>query len=102
MYGAHGVREGLCLCDAILASKIDAPSQEIEISMQRILAELSICTLAESEHQCIARALIKSKGVVGGPNGAARILGVPKSTLQYRLKKYGLNPSDYQKINQSI
>ncbi len=55
------------------------------------------CTLAESEHQCIERALIKCRGIVGGPNGAARFLGVPKSTLQYRLKKYGLKPADYLK-----
>ena len=55
----------------------------------------SICTLAESEHQCIKRALIKCRGIVGGPKGAAHLLGVPKSTLQYRLKKYGFNPVDY-------
>ena len=52
-------------------------------------------TLAESEHKCIERALIKCRGVVGGPNGAAHFLDVPKSTLQYRLKKYGFNPADY-------
>jgi len=55
------------------------------------------CTLAESERQCIERALIKCKGIIGGTNGAARFLGVPKSTLQYRLRKYGLNPFDYSK-----
>ncbi len=53
------------------------------------------CTLAESEHRCIERALIKCRGIVGGPDGAARFLGVPKSTLQYRLKKYELKPVDY-------
>jgi len=31
----------------------------------------------------------------GQVNGAARLLGVPKSTLQYRLKKYALNPVDF-------
>ena len=55
------------------------------------------CTLAESEHRCIERALIRCKGLVGGPNGAARFLGVPKSTLQYRLKKYGFTPANYKK-----
>ena len=52
-------------------------------------------TLAESEQQCIESALLKCRGVVGGVNGAASLLGVPKSTLQYRLKKYSLHPVDF-------
>lgn len=52
-------------------------------------------TLAESEKYCIERALTRSKGLVGGPGGAAEILDVPKSTLQYRIKKYGINPHDF-------
>ena len=54
-------------------------------------------TLAESEHQCIEGALIKCKGIVGGPNGAAHLLSIPKSTLQYRLKKHKFNPDDYNR-----
>ena len=53
-------------------------------------------TLAESELQCIKKALIRCKGVIGGPKGAAYYLSVPKSTLQYRLKKYRLKPADYK------
>lgn len=52
-------------------------------------------TLAETERLCIERTLIQTKGIVGGPEGAAKILDIPKSTLQYRLKKFGLTPSDY-------
>ena len=52
-------------------------------------------TLAETEKRCIERTLVQTKGIVGGPEGAAKILDIPKSTLQYRLKKYGLKPSDY-------
>jgi transcriptional regulator with GAF, ATPase, and Fis domain len=52
-------------------------------------------TLAEAEKMCIEQALIKSKGLVGGPGGAAEMLSVPKSTLQYRIKKYDLNPHDF-------
>ena len=51
--------------------------------------------LADAERGHIERALAACKGAVGGPAGAARLLAVPRSTLQYRLKKYGLNPSDY-------
>jgi formate hydrogenlyase transcriptional activator len=49
-------------------------------------------TLAESERQSIEQALIKCKGVIGGEKGAARLLGVARSTLQYRMKKHGIKP----------
>ena len=52
-------------------------------------------TLAESEKLCIEKALMRARGIVGGPEGAAKILDIPKSTLQYRLKKYNLIPTDY-------
>ncbi|MDJ0781873.1 MAG: sigma 54-interacting transcriptional regulator [Desulfosarcinaceae bacterium] len=52
-----------------------------------------IPTLAASERQTIERALVASKGVIGGAQGAARLLGVPRSTLNYRMKKYGIRPS---------
>ncbi len=54
-----------------------------------------LATLAESEKLCIKRALTKSRGIVGGIKGAAHLLGVPKSTLQYRINKHGLIPHDY-------
>jgi len=37
-----------------------------------------------------------SRGVVGGRKGAAAVLNIPKSTLQYKLRKHGLNPQDYR------
>ena len=52
-------------------------------------------TLAETEKRCIERALVQTRGIVGGPEGAANLLDIPKSTLQYRLKKFNLKPSDY-------
>ena len=41
---------------------------------------------------------IKLVGQIWKPiytNGAARLLGVPKSTLQYRLKKYNIKAEKY-------
>ncbi|MEW6530430.1 MAG: sigma 54-interacting transcriptional regulator [Thermodesulfobacteriota bacterium] len=57
--------------------------------------EISVSTLAAAERGHIERALIKCRGVLGGPHGAAKVLGLPRSTLQYRLRKFGLNASDY-------
>ena len=48
-------------------------------------------TLAEQERQHIVNTLENTGGVVGGPNGAAAILGIPRQTLQYRMKKYGIS-----------
>ncbi|MFO8090111.1 MAG: sigma 54-interacting transcriptional regulator [Desulfatiglandaceae bacterium] len=51
--------------------------------------------LVEMERLHIEQALIETGGAVGGRNGAARLLGVPRSTLQYRIRKHGLDPRDY-------
>ena len=48
-------------------------------------------TLKELERRHIIRTLKETGGVVGGPSGAAALLGVPRQTLQYRLRKYGIS-----------
>jgi formate hydrogenlyase transcriptional activator len=52
-----------------------------------------ISTLAESERHIIEQALIQCNGIIGGKKGAARLLDVPRSTLQYRMRKYGITLS---------
>ena len=47
-------------------------------------------TLAESERAHVLAALEATRWVVGGPNGAARRLGLNRSTLQFRMKKLGI------------
>lgn len=56
-------------------------------------------TLAESERNAIEQAIIECKGVIGGKQGAARLLDVPRSTLQYRMKKYNIKPEITLRIN---
>ena len=48
-------------------------------------------TLKELERRHIFRTLKDTGGVVGGANGAAALLGVPRQTLQYRIRKYGIS-----------
>lgn len=48
-----------------------------------------------TEREKILRVLKDSKGIVSGPNGAARRLGFKRTTLQARMKKLGIN-RDYQ------
>jgi DNA-binding NtrC family response regulator len=57
-----------------------------------------VSTLADAQRQHIVQALIKTGGIIGGSNGAARLLGLPRSTLQYRMKKLAIQPSDYNQV----
>jgi formate hydrogenlyase transcriptional activator len=47
--------------------------------------------LAEAERHHIEMVLMRTNGRLGGKQGAAALLGIPRSTLQYRLKKHGID-----------
>jgi PAS domain S-box-containing protein len=49
-------------------------------------------TLADMERQHIQRALLKTGGVLAGPQGAARLLGMRRSTVWSRMRKLGIQP----------
>jgi formate hydrogenlyase transcriptional activator len=46
----------------------------------------------ESERDQIIQVLKETKGRVGGPDGAAKRLGIKRTTLLARMKKFGINP----------
>ena len=47
-------------------------------------------TLAEAERDYILEVVRRSGGVIGGRNGAAVRLGLPRTTLLYRMQKLGI------------
>ena len=47
-------------------------------------------TLAEVQREAIVRALQTAKWKVSGPNGAAETLGLSRTTLQFRMRKLGI------------
>jgi formate hydrogenlyase transcriptional activator len=47
-------------------------------------------TLRESERHHVLKALEATNGVVGGPFGAAARLGMPRTTLMYKMQKHGI------------
>ena len=51
-----------------------------------------LATRDQAERTHIIQALVATGGVVGGKGGAARLLGIPRSTLQYRMKKLRIDP----------
>jgi PAS domain S-box-containing protein len=51
-----------------------------------------LLTLEEAERRHILKALEKTGGVLGGPKGAAAVLGLNRSTLWSRMRKLGIEP----------
>jgi len=50
---------------------------------------------AKKQREEIVRALAESKGRVGGAEGAAARLGINRTTLLARIKKFGIDPRQY-------
>jgi formate hydrogenlyase transcriptional activator len=48
-------------------------------------------TLADLERRCITETLSRTNWVVGGQNGAAAQLGLPRTTLIARMRKHGIS-----------
>jgi len=85
------------------AQPIQASAARSEDDIARIVRE-TVASIkgktAESEHSRrqhdeIVRALAECKGRVGGAEGAAARMGVSRTTLISRMKKFGINPYDY-------
>ncbi|HEY1755263.1 MAG TPA: sigma 54-interacting transcriptional regulator [Bryobacteraceae bacterium] len=51
------------------------------------------CTLAEAEREHILGALKETDRQIGGQSGAAARLGVPRTTLIYKMRKLGIEPA---------
>jgi formate hydrogenlyase transcriptional activator len=50
-----------------------------------------VADLVEREREMIENALREADGVVGGPTGAATKLGIPRQTLESKIRKLGIN-----------
>jgi formate hydrogenlyase transcriptional activator len=50
-----------------------------------------VADLAEHEREKLEAALRESEGVVGGPTGAAVKLGIPRQTLESKVRKLGIS-----------
>lgn len=55
----------------------------------------SISTLEDTERTHILRVLRETKGVIGGPRGAASRLGLKRTTLNSKMQKLGISRQDY-------
>jgi formate hydrogenlyase transcriptional activator len=68
--------------------RLELPIEELRASSRSNAAMTQ--TLAEAERSYILGALEQTNGVVSGPNGAASRLGLPRTTLTYRMQRLGI------------
>jgi formate hydrogenlyase transcriptional activator len=84
---------------ALRVSLGDLQSRLEPAAMKRLKAPIEVeganmrNVLDETERVQILRALEQSKGIVSGPEGAAALLGMKRSTLQFRMQKLGVRVS---------
>jgi formate hydrogenlyase transcriptional activator len=79
--------------EPILADDIEKILEFAQSQGQSVSGELT--SLRDIERQHIIRTLAKTRGVLGGKKGAAKILGLPRSTLQHRIKMHHIHPEEY-------
>jgi formate hydrogenlyase transcriptional activator len=68
---------------------------ETKATHERKELESSGSTLQEAEREHILAILRETKGLIGGADGAAERLGLKRTTLNSKLKKLGIERSDY-------
>ena len=71
------------------------PLAELETASAEIREVPESATLHEAEREHILRVLREAKGQIGGEDGAAARLGLKRTTLNSKLKKLGIERSDY-------
>jgi formate hydrogenlyase transcriptional activator len=54
-----------------------------------------VATMQDAEREHVIRTLRRTKGLIGGPNGAAEQLALNRTTLNSKLKKLGIKRCDY-------
>jgi len=83
---ANVIERATILCDEAIVQRYHLSIA----SAAPIPSTENIHTLKEGERQQILKALDKTNGVVGGVHGAAKLLGLNRTTLIARMKKLGI------------
>ncbi len=82
---ANLLERAVILCDGGILQR-----EHISISKLPIDSDIPITTLVETERTQILKALEKTNWIVGGSSGAAKLLGLNRTTLIARMKKLGI------------
>lgn len=63
------------------------------------MAKRGSMTFKDSERAVIIEALQRTHGRVAGPGGAADLLGLPRTTLQNKMRRLGIRKDDYRQFD---
>jgi formate hydrogenlyase transcriptional activator len=69
---------------------LNVPTAEINTARSTEPDPSAPATLEDAERETIIGALRRTRGVIGGPNGAAAQLGLKRTTLNFKIKKLGI------------
>ena len=75
--------------------QLHVPLAELEAMEEEEENAAANPTLHAAERDHIVRALREAKGIIGGPGGAAERLGLKRTTLNSKIKKFGIERGDY-------
>jgi formate hydrogenlyase transcriptional activator len=89
------VERAVILCDGETFS-VDEAWLTRAVPKSAATSVLLVTDLVEREKEMIEKALRDSKGVIGGPGGAASKLGVPRQTLESKIRKLGIDRYSYK------
>ena len=84
----HAIEQAVVLCESELIGTDDLPIEPPEDEVQPLSLMVPGVTLAEVERYTIMRTL---ESVGGSPTRAAKILGISKRTVQYRMQEWGVS-----------
>ncbi len=73
---------------------LQAPLSELEVRLS--FSATSSASLESVERDYIVRVLKESRGLIAGPKGAAKRLGMKRTTLQSKLQRLGISPHEYR------
>jgi Nif-specific regulatory protein len=86
---ANVLERAVILCDGGMLQP-----DHMGISDLASTSNTEVLTLEEAERRHILKALEKTKWIVGGPSGAAKLLGLNRTTLLARMKKLGIEKTN--------
>jgi two-component system response regulator HydG len=89
----HAIEQAVVLCEEDLISTEDLPIEPPDREVEPLSLMVPGVTLAEVERYTIMKTL---EAVGGSPTRAAKILGVSKRTIQYRLQEWGVTKRGQQ------
>jgi formate hydrogenlyase transcriptional activator len=86
----HVIERSVLLSSGDTIKQINLPSQRHNTSVSLNFGEFATKTIDENERDHILATIAHCKGKITGNGGAARLLSIPPSTLNSKMKKLGI------------